>query len=90
MRIKEGLFLHKIGDECIIMQDGTSNVDFSNILNLNPTAAYLWTEIGNQEFDADSITQMMTEHYDVTEEQARLDAADFIKKLKEAGVVCDL
>ncbi len=89
MRIKEGLFLHKIGDECIIMQDGTSNVDFSNILNLNPTAAYLWTEIGNQEFDAGSITQMLTEHYDVTEEQASLDAAGFINKLKEAGVVCD-
>lgn len=90
MRIREGLFLHKIGNECIIMQDGSSNVDFSNILNLNPTAAYLWTTIGNQEFDAASITQKMTEHYDVTEEQARLDAEDFIKKLKDAGVVCDL
>lgn len=90
MRIREGLFLHKIGDECIIMQDGSSNVDFSNILNLNPTAAYLWTTIGNQEFDAASITQIITEHYDVTEEQARLDVEDFIKKLKDAGVVCDL
>lgn len=89
MRIKEGLFLHKIGDECIVMQDGSSNVDFSNILNLNPTAAYLWTTIGNQEFDTASITQMMTEHYEVTEEQARLDAEGFIKKLKEAGVICN-
>lgn len=89
MRIKEGLFLHRIGDECIVMQDGSSNVDFSNILNLNPTAAYLWATIGNQEFDTASITQMMTDHYEVTEEQARLDAEGFIKKLKEAGVICD-
>ena len=90
MRIREGLFLHKIGDEWIIMQDGSSHVDFSNILNLNPTAAYLWTTIWNQEFDAASITQMMTEHYEVTEEQARMDAEDFIKRLKDAGVICDL
>lgn len=86
MKIKEGLFLHKIADECIIMQDGTANIDFSNILNLNPTAAWLWTEIGNQEFDADKIVQMLTNHYEVTEEQARRDAEDFVKKLVEAGV----
>ncbi len=90
MRIKEGLFLHKIGDECIIMQDGSSNVDFSNILNLNSTAAYLWSTIGNLEFDTASVTKILTEHYEVTEEQARLDAEEFIRKLKEADVVRNL
>lgn len=86
MKLKEGLFLHKIADECIIMQDGTASIDFNNILNLNPTAAWLWTEIGNQEFDADKIVQMLTDHYEVAEEQARRDAEAFIKKLAEAGV----
>ena len=86
MRIKEGLFLHKIAEECIVMQDGSSNIDFSNIINLNPTAAFLWTEIEHQEFDTDRLVQILTEHYDVTEEQAYKDAEAFIKHLQEAGV----
>lgn len=86
MKIKKGLFLHNIGDECIVMQDGSSNVDFSNILNLNPTAVYLWKEIGEQEFDAAKIMQLLAEHYEVTEEQARRDAEKFVGMLEEAGV----
>lgn len=87
MRIRKGLFLHTIGDECIVMQDGSSNVDFSNILNLNPTAVYLWQALGEDDFDDERIVGMLTEHYDVTEEQARRDAHTFIGMLKEAQVI---
>lgn len=86
MRIKKGLILHKIADECIIMQDGSSNINLDSILNLNSTAAWLWTQIGEQDFDADKITQLLTENYEVTEEQAHRDAEEFIRILEEAGV----
>ena len=39
MKIKNGFTLHQIGDEHIIMHNGTGNVDFSNIISLNPTLA---------------------------------------------------
>ena len=35
MKIKNGFTLHQIGDEHIIMHNGTGNVDFSNIISLN-------------------------------------------------------
>lgn len=87
MRIKEGFLLHQVGDECIVMQDGSTNVDFSNIISLNPTAALLWKELDGQEFDAETVARMMTEHYEVTSEEACRDAENFIKKLQEAGVM---
>lgn len=87
MKIRKGLFLHTIGDECIVMQDGSTNVDFSNILNLNPTAVYLWQALGEEDFDAERIVGILTDHYDVTEEQARRDAHAFIDMLKEAQVI---
>lgn len=87
MKIRKGLFLHTIGDECIVMQDGSSNVDFSNILNLNPTAVFLWQAIGEEDFDDERIARMLTEHYEVSEEQARRDARAFIGMLKEAQVI---
>lgn len=87
MRIKDSLFLHRIGDECIVMQDGSSNIDLSNILNLNATAEYLWTQIADGEFNADKIVRLLTDRYEVTEEQARRDAESFISKLREADVI---
>lgn len=86
MKIKTGLFLHKIGDECIVMQDGSSHIDFSNILNLNPTAEYLWEALGHKEFDTSKVTLLLTDRYEVSEEQARRDAEEFIKRIQEAGV----
>lgn len=86
MKIKTGLFLHKIGDECIVMQDGSSHIDFSKILNLNPTAKYLWEALGHKEFDTNKVTHLLTDRYEVSEEQARRDAEEFIKRIQEAGV----
>ena len=34
MKIKDGFTLHQIGDEYIIMYNGTQNVDFNNIISL--------------------------------------------------------
>ena len=36
MKIKQGFILHRIGDDYIIMQDGSSNVDFSKVISLEP------------------------------------------------------
>lgn len=49
MKIKQGFILHRIGDDYIIMQDGSSNVDFSKVISLNQTSAMLWQEIENKE-----------------------------------------
>ena len=48
MKIKQGFILHRIGDDYIIMQDGSSNVDFSKVISLNQTSAMLWQEIENK------------------------------------------
>ena len=42
MKIKQGFILHRIGDDYIIMQDGSSNVDFSKVISLNQTSAMLF------------------------------------------------
>lgn len=89
MRIKKGFSLHKIGNECIVIQDETLDIDFDCILNLNPTAVWLWEELENKEFDALRIAQMLTERYDVTEKRALLDAEEFVRRLQAADVIED-
>ena len=85
--LEQGFILHRIGDDYIIMQDGSSNVDFSKVISLNQTSAMLWQEIENKEFDTDSVTEALTSRYDVDNESARRDAQKFIDSLDREGII---
>lgn len=87
MKIKPEFMLHQIGEEYIVMHDGSTNVDFSRIINLNRTAAYLWQRFRDEDFDADALTAALTERYDVAPEQARRDAEAFIQSLQRCGIL---
>lgn len=87
MKIKEGFILHRIGDEYIIMQDGSSNVDFSKVINLNKTSAMLWKEMENNEFDAGTLTKALVEHYEINATTAHRDAQKFIVSLQQEGII---
>ena len=87
MKIKPEFMLHQIGEEYIVMHDGSTNVDFSRIINLNRTAAYLWQRFHDEDFDVDALTAALTERYDVAPEQARRDAEAFIQSLQRCGIL---
>ena len=87
MKIKNGFTLHQIGDEHIIMHNGTGNVDFSNIISLNPTATRLWQYVEGTDFNTDTLTDFLTETYEVDAETAKRDAEQLIKNWLEAGII---
>ena len=86
MKIKPGFSLHELGDECIVIHDGTTNINFDKLLSLNPTAAFLWKAVGSDAFDAETLTRLLTDYYEVSREKALHDAQLFMKHLVEAGV----
>ena len=77
----------RIGDEHIIMHNGTGNVDFSNIISLNPTATRLWQHVEGTDFNTDTLTDFLTENYEVDAETAKRDAEQLIKNWLEAGII---
>ena len=87
MKIKPEFMLHQIGEEYIVMHDGSTNVDFSRIINLTRTAAYLWQRFRDADFDTDALTAALTERYDVAPEQARRDAEAISQSLQRCGIL---
>ena len=87
MKIKDGFTLHQIGDEYIIMYNGTQNVDFNNIISLNSTAAHLGKHVEGMDFNADTLTDFLMENYEVDSETAKRDAEQLIKNWLEAGII---
>ena len=69
------------------MHNGTGNVDFSNIISLNPTATCLWQHVEGTDFNTDTLTDFLTENYEVDAETAKRDAEQLIKNWLEAGII---
>ena len=42
MKAKEGFKIREVCGEKIIVAEGLNNIDFSNIISMNESSAYLW------------------------------------------------
>lgn len=70
MQTKKGFELRDICGEKVIMATGIENLDFSQMISLNESAAYLWEAVVGKEFDADTLTQLLCKEYEVDEATA--------------------
>lgn len=87
MRIKKDFNLREVCGEYIIVAEGKENIDFCNIISMNESSAYLWKQVQNKEFDADTLTELLTDEYDVDKETAMNDVKALIKQWIDAGIV---
>lgn len=87
MKAKQGFRLRTICGENIIVAEGIQNIDFSRIISMNESAAFLWTKIQDKEFTADTLTNFLLEEYEVDEATARRDAETLVEKWLEAGII---
>ena len=88
MKAKPGFNLRDICGECIIVAEGKENIDFSNIISMNESSAYLWQHIVDRpSFTVDDLATLLTEEYDVDNTTARNDAQQLADKWLEAGIV---
>lgn len=87
MKIAEGFVLRKIAGEHIIAGEGLARVDFSKVISLNPSAAYLWSEVQGKEFGPDELVRLLLDRYDVDEATARKDVTALLEGWREAGLI---
>lgn len=89
MRIKEGFNLRRVGDENVIVAQGIQNINFSKIISLNGTAAFLWKEVEEREFSADLLAELIFDRYDIDIETARKDAAELLEAWLSVGIISE-
>lgn len=88
MKAKKGFELQNVCGEYIIVPAGIENVDFSRIISLNPTAAFLWEKVSSlEEFTIETLVEALLEEYEVEEAVAREDCLLMAERWKELGLV---
>lgn len=89
MRKKKGFNLRDICGEQIVVAEGVANIDFNNIINMNESAAYLWQQMGDGDYVAEDLAQMLVARYEVDEATALSDCRKLIDEWREVGVIDD-
>jgi len=86
MRAKNGFKLKEICGENVIVGEGKENIDFSSIISMNETSAYLWKSVQDKDFDAEMLAKLLTDEYEVDDATALADSEAIIQQWVEAGI----
>jgi hypothetical protein len=87
MRTKKGFRLRELGGDYILIGESAELVNFNNIITFNEAAAYLWQNVQGKDFDVETLTQLLLDEYEVTEDIAREDAQATIDDWLEIGII---
>lgn len=86
MKAKPGFSLRNVCGEHIIVAEGQDNIDFSKVISMNESAAYLWQAVNGREFTAETLASMLMDEYEVDSDTAAMDAKEIADKWLEAGI----
>lgn len=87
MKAKPGFNLRVVCGENIIVAEGEENIDFSNIISMNESSAYLWQIIQGKEFTHEDLVGLLTQEYEVDEATALKDVKALTELWLQAGII---
>lgn len=87
MKTRKGYTLRSLGKEFILVADGFEAVDFSRMISLNETAAFLWKEVEDKDFDAEMLITLLTDNYDIDRETAQNDVTAMLESWSKADII---
>ena len=89
MKIKKGFELRQVCGENIIVAYGIANIDFNKVISLNESATFLWKNIVDKDFTADTMASLLCQEYEVDAETAKKDAQALLDEWTKVGLVED-
>ena len=89
MKIKNGFELRDVCGEHIIIAHGVENIDFTKVITLNESAAFIRNQVEGKSFTEDEVVKMLLDEYEVEEAQARADVEQLLASWEKAGLVED-
>lgn len=86
MIIKKELIKREIAGETVLVPVGKSVYDANGLFVMNELAAFIWDLLPNVDTEVEVCRAVLAE-YDVSEETAAQDVAEFLDKLRQMGIL---
>ena len=87
MKTKKWYTLRPLGQEFILVAEGLDVADATRMISMNSTAAFLWEEVVDREFDAQTLVDLLVDNWDVSRETAEKDVAALLMSWERAEVL---
>lgn len=87
MKVKDDIFIRKVGHEFMAVTDSELGLDYTRVVRLNETAAYLLDRVKDRSFSPVEWVDMLIERYDVSHETASDDIQMLVETLIKANVI---
>ena len=87
MRLRTGFVLREICGEKVLSAEGKDVIDFSKLVRLNDTSAYLWEALEGKDFDAEMMCVLLCDRYEVDPERALEDSRKLIQQFVDLHLV---
>ena len=87
MKIKNGFEIRNVCGENIIIAHGVENIDFTKVITLNESAAFVWKQMEGKDFTEEDMADALLAEYEVEREQAQADVKKLAASWVEAGLV---
>lgn len=78
--------MRNVCGENIIVAEGKENIDFTKIISMNESSAYLWKSVEGKEFTAETLRDLLLKEYDVDSATAENDAKMVTEEWAKAGI----
>lgn len=86
MKIKREMILREVAGENILVPGADTILDLNGLFIVTETGAFIWSILPSVENEAE-IVEKMLEEYDVDEETAQKDVAEFLDRLRSFGII---
>ena len=86
MKVKDGFILRKVGIQYVVAATGKASESFNGMLRLNETGAFAFRLLQEGSTEAELVERIAAE-YEVSQETARADVAQFLARLQEADAL---
>ena len=86
MQIKKELIKREIAGDVILVPVGKTVYDSNGLFALNELGDFIWDLLPNVETEAEICKAILAE-YDVSEERAAQDVAEFVDKLRKLNII---
>lgn len=87
MKIKDGFVLRTICGQHVVSGEGAANVNYSSLITLNDTAAYLFKNLTGKDFTEETAVDLLLEEYEVDRDTAAKDVKALVAKWQEIGLI---
>ena len=89
MKTKAGFMRRKLGTQEVVVAVGKASKQFSGIIRLNETGAFLWDLLASGDRTEAELVDALLAEYDVSRELATADVAKFVATIRAEGMLDD-